>query len=313
MLLSRLGVLHHEAGDLAAAWSCLERGIALSEQLAMDSPIMYSLSFAAPTLYALGRVDDALEALRQAHQHGQQGGLADAGWCLAVEANVRLALGDLAWVQRWADTAGISIDQEPHYLHMDQYLVYARFCLRQGKLPQLRLWLDRLESFAHARGLVRWLLTIHILHATAADREGDSAAAHEHLAQAVRLAAPEDYFQAFLEEDARVLALLLPVRHEAPDFVDRLLGAAAGSPAPVPQTQTAAVGRRGPQPLIEPLSDRELEVLALVAAGLSNREIAGRLFIAVGTVKRHMNNIYGKLHVRRRTEAVARARDLGLL
>ena len=67
------------------------------------------------------------------------------------------------------------------------------------------------------------------------------------------------------------------------------------------------------QPLVEPLSERELEVLGLIAAGLTNREIAGRLFITVGTVKRHINNIYGKLQVHHRAEAVARARDLGLL
>ena len=68
-----------------------------------------------------------------------------------------------------------------------------------------------------------------------------------------------------------------------------------------------------PQPLVDPLSERELEVLELVAAGLTNREIAHRLFITVGTVKRHINNIYGKLEARHRAEAVAHARDLGLL
>jgi NarL family two-component system response regulator LiaR len=67
------------------------------------------------------------------------------------------------------------------------------------------------------------------------------------------------------------------------------------------------------QPLAEPLSERELEVLELIAAGLTNPEIADQLFIAVGTVKRHINNIYGKLQVRHRAEAIARARDLGLL
>ncbi|MBP6473404.1 MAG: response regulator transcription factor [Chloroflexi bacterium] len=67
------------------------------------------------------------------------------------------------------------------------------------------------------------------------------------------------------------------------------------------------------QPLVEPLSERELEVLQLVAEGLSNREIAERLFVALSTVKGHNRVIYGKLNVSRRTEAVARARELGLL
>ena len=74
----------------------------------------------------------------------------------------------------------------------------------------------------------------------------------------------------------------------------------------------AQAGRHA-QPLIEPLSERELEVLHLVAQGLSNREISERLFIALNTVKGHNRNIFGKLEVQRRTEAVARARELGLL
>ena len=78
-------------------------------------------------------------------------------------------------------------------------------------------------------------------------------------------------------------------------------------------THEPAAPHPTPQPLVDPLSERELEVLRLVAAGLTNREIAHRLFITVGTVKRHINNIYGKLEARHRAEAVARARDLGLL
>jgi NarL family two-component system response regulator LiaR len=78
-------------------------------------------------------------------------------------------------------------------------------------------------------------------------------------------------------------------------------------------TSKPAIPQPAAQPLAEPLSERELEVLALVAQGLTNAEIAARLFIAHGTVKRHINNIYGKLQVRHRAEAIARARDLGLL
>ena len=78
-------------------------------------------------------------------------------------------------------------------------------------------------------------------------------------------------------------------------------------------TQESATPKQAAQPLAEPLSGRELEVLDLIAQGFTNREIADRLYITVGTVKRHINNIYGKLQVHHRTEAVARARDIGLL
>ncbi len=77
--------------------------------------------------------------------------------------------------------------------------------------------------------------------------------------------------------------------------------------------EARAIPQRAAQPLAEPLSERELEVLDLIAAGLTNPEIAGRLFIATGTVKRHINNIYGKLDVRHRAEAIARGRELGLV
>jgi len=105
-------------------------------------------------------------------------------------------------------------------------------------------------------------------------------------------------------EDERIIPLLADVRDVAPSFVDQLLDGAAIA---TPQQEIAA------RPLIEPLSERELEVLGLIAAGLSNREIAQELVIALGTVKRHINNIYGKLSVHRRTEAVAVSRDLGLI
>jgi LuxR family maltose regulon positive regulatory protein len=308
MLLSRLGALHHEANELEQAWECLERGMALSEQLAMDGPITYSLSFAAPTLHALGKADEALEALRKAHQHASRSGLADADWCLALEANVRLNQGDVAAVERWAREAGVSTGETLQYLRIGLYTVYARLLLLQERVSEVRGWLEHLEGFARERGLIRWSITIHVLQALAADREGDARATGDALRQAVRVAAPEGYIRAFVDEGPRVRALLPSVRQEAPRFVDRVLRAGTeGMQTRAPGTEAAE------QVLFEPLSERELEVLSLIADGLTNREIAERLFIAVGTVKRHINNLYGKMQVRRRTEAVARGREIGLL
>jgi LuxR family maltose regulon positive regulatory protein len=94
-----------------------------------------------------------------------------------------------------------------------------------------------------------------------------------------------------------------------PDYCDKLLAAFEAED----QGSEEEPNLPNAQPLIEPLSPRELEVLQLIAQGLSNREISERLFLALSTVKRHNGNIYGKLQVNRRTEAVARARELSLL
>jgi LuxR family maltose regulon positive regulatory protein len=95
-----------------------------------------------------------------------------------------------------------------------------------------------------------------------------------------------------------------------PDYIRKLLTAWE---AEQQQSENTSSPPPPAQPLIEPLSERELEVLRLVAAGLSNQEISERLFLALGTVKGHNLKIFGKLGVQRRTEAIARARELGLL
>ncbi len=134
------------------------------------------------------------------------------------------------------------------------------------------------------------------------------------LERALTMAEPEGYVRTFVDEGAPMAALLrraAPRGVAAPAYVSKLLDA-LDAEAPM---------RRGPtgpaspvaQPLEESLSERELEVLRLVAAGLSNRDIAQELVLATGTVKKHTNNIFTKLGVRNRTQAVAQARELGLL
>jgi len=123
--------------------------------------------------------------------------------------------------------------------------------------------------------------------------------------KALDLAAPEDYRRAFLDEGLAIVGLLPQVRHLAPGFVSQVLEAASekdGGP-PIPQTQA----------LVEPLSERELEILRLIAAGRSNPEIAELLYLSLNTVKWHAKNLYGKLQVGSRIEAVTRAQELELL
>ncbi len=304
LLFSRLGLLHYEANQLELARRYAEKGKALADQLGLGSPQTLALGVLGPILYAQGEANAALQALQRAHRLATREALGETGWLLASEANMRLKEDDLPFAQRWTVTAGLSLDDIPQYLRIEEHVAYGRLLLAQGRLPDAGRWLDRLERFTQERALYRWLITVHILQALTAERLGDSPSARGYLARALEMAASQDYYRPFLDEDTQVMALLPTVRHTAPAFVDQLL-AYAGVTKP---------GRDTPvQPLVEPLSKRELEVLGLIAAGLTNAEIAQKLFIAVGTVKRHVNHIYGKLDVGSRTQAIAKAREIRLL
>ena len=149
------------------------------------------------------------------------------------------------------------------------------------------------------------MIEILVLQALAHEAQGDTSSALVPLERALALAEPEGYLRIFVDEGPPMADLLEEAAKQGttPSYV-RQLWAAFGK----------AEGRgSGAQPLIEPLSQRELEVLELVAQGLSNREISERLFVALNTVKGHNRRIFGKLGVQRRTKAVARARELGLL
>jgi LuxR family transcriptional regulator, maltose regulon positive regulatory protein len=304
LLSSRLGILHYEANQLDTASQHFDRGRALGQQLGSDAGLLFTTAYTAPVLHARGETNAALEHLQTARQLARQTDVTDAGWILALEVNIRLQQSDLAGALRSFETAGLSPDNAPEYLRMEQHLAYARLLLAQDRLVEARRLLAHLEQFVSERGLYRWLITIHLLLALAAERTGDQAVARDQVAEALRVAAPENYIRAFLDEDMRVCALLREVRRKAPQFVDQVL-AHAGAADSLPQAKRPS--------LVEPLSARELEVLRLIVAGLSNPEIAQELVISIGTVKRHINHIYGKLDAQSRTQAVAKARVLGLL
>ncbi len=158
------------------------------------------------------------------------------------------------------------------------------------------------------------VIEILVLQALAHEARGDIPAALVPLERALRLAEPEGYVRIFVDE-GRPMAQLLSeaaARRITPDYMGKLL-AAFEAEGLIDSDESPRLTPPASQPLVEPISDRELEVLQLIAQGLSNREISERLFLALITVKGHNRNIFRKLQVRRRTEAVARARELGLL
>jgi LuxR family transcriptional regulator, maltose regulon positive regulatory protein len=233
----------------------------------------------------------------------------------ARRARLLLAQGEVSAAARWAATRGLGVEDEPSYLREHEYLVQARVLLAEGKPEEARLLLERLLVAAEAGGRTGSEMEILALQALALWAENRKELAVNTLTQALALAEPEDYVRTFVDEGAAMGGLLSAVlRARQRGHLD----AASRVPARYLAMLLAAVAKEVRTPpageqLTELLSERELEVLAHIAAGESNQEIAGTLFVSTSTVKTHINNLYRKLNVSSRTQAVARAREMGIL
>ena len=301
-----LGLIYYDLNELAHAQEHLVQGLELGRQLGPTSGAMQAVFTLARIQHLMGETETALATVASACRAASQLNLAQANvFVAAYEADFQLTLGNVQAAARWAETAGVLLTDSPVFIREAEYFTYARLLLAQNRPADAQTLLANLERYARSGGFVRSLITVCILQALAQQALGQKEQALARLEEAVRLAAPEGYRRAFLDEGQAVLALLPRVRHLAPNFVGDLLGGAP--PEPV-RDRPAFM----PPPLVEPLSERELEVLGLVAEGLSNREIADKLFLSVGTVKTHIHNIYGKLGVTGRPQAIVRARELNL-
>ena len=188
----------------------------------------------------------------------------------------------------------------------------ARVHLAQGNASAALTVLEPLPRNAEANHCADELLKVMVLQAVALYTNGEKGKAVLLLGDVLALAEPGGFIRLFVDEGALMKQLLAEamVQGITPDYTARLLAKFDGKEQTIPsgnQTQCPA------QPLIEPLSLREMEILQLISQGLSNREISERLFLALDTVKGHNRRIFDKLQVQRRTEAVARAHELDLV
>ena len=196
----------------------------------------------------------------------------------------------------------------------------ARVLLAEGRTDEAFDSLEGLLSEARSSGMAAYEMELLVLLALASERSGETGRAMDHLKAALALAEPEGFVRVFVDEGPPMAALLRSlIQHPTNGGVQ---ASPNGSPDGYAGTllerfalEAPRAGNRGeaPAPGIEPLSDRETEVLALVADGRTNSQIAGELYLSVGTVKAHVHHIFGKLLVRNRSQAVARARELHLL
>jgi LuxR family maltose regulon positive regulatory protein len=233
-------------------------------------------------------------------------------------AKLWISQGKIYEADHWAREHSLESDSEISYRRLTESLSFARLLLEQGKLDEMDGLLDRLLHLAESSGLNGRVIEILMLQALALIAQGKIRLAGDTLERAVALAGPEGYLRLFLDEGERMKKLLqeyLRRQTSEPDGIDHTY--AAGLLAILSHREDGGTRSQFQTPtsgaLVEPLSERELEILRLVAEGLSNREIAQQSYISTGTVKVHLKHIFRKLEVDNRTEAAARARQLNLI
>jgi LuxR family transcriptional regulator, maltose regulon positive regulatory protein len=347
-----VGDIWREWNELDTAQEYLEQGRAIiEEKTTADAPIIaLGYTSLARLLQARGEYSQAFALLEQyaylARQRPFLPYLLAQG--AAVQAHIALAQGNLRAAIHWADGCSLSVNEDLSYLYEREYLTLARVRIAQGRanpsgpfVDDALVLLERLLVDAQAKARIHSVIEILVLKALALEVHGDLPAALDTLKHALTLAEAEGYVRIFLDEGAPLVGLLLQVGEadpSLPGYVQTLLAHQKvicgniplsshdnGRSRRQPLVEPLKVASSNPpvssldndrsrqQPLVEPLSERELEVVQLMGDGASNEEIADHLVIALGTAKRHVSNILAKLAVSNRTQAVARARERGLL
>jgi LuxR family transcriptional regulator, maltose regulon positive regulatory protein len=327
-----LSELYHEQGDLEAAMQHLLRSDKLGEQAALPDWRFRLCRAQARFKEAQGDLAAALALLDEAERHYYRTPVPDVRPLAALKARVWLAQGRLREAQRWAHEQGLSVDDGLSFLHEFEHITLARVLIAEytrdrtdRAIHEATQLLERLEQAAEADGRVGSAIEIGILQALAHHAQGSLAPALVALEHTLRLAEPEGYVRIFADEGPAMARLLSAAHGMMPEYIGKLLAAFSIRDKETKRQGDTEQGRfaQGSVPLspglplsvslVEPLSARELEVLQLIAQGFSNGQISAQLFLALSTVKGHNQRIFDKLQVQSRTEAVARARELGLL
>jgi LuxR family maltose regulon positive regulatory protein len=311
----------YERDELDAALDHATRAVALCRQLAYTPPLATGLAVVARIRQVQGDAAGAREAIGEAAQAGPSPQVVPLlNPVPSQRARLLLAQGDAGAAAQWAAAAGLGPGDEPDYPREPAYLVLARVLLAHNDPGSALTLLGRLAGAAASQGRTGSIIEIQALRALALAACGDHPSALGALTEALTLARPQSYVRVFADEGAPMRALLaqLPAARPGPQHAGGRTGPgylaallrACGPADGVPPQRRAAAAAPG---LAEPLTGRELEVLRLLAAGRSNQRIAHDLVVALDTVKKHVTHVLGKLGAANRTEAVARARDLGLI
>ncbi len=297
------GRLLYEWNDLDGAAQSLESCLEMGRTWASADMVLMGLIYLAHVRFAQGNTDAVRGLLDQIEPASRQHVVAPSTLNVVHAYQTRLWLrqNQLAAARRWALEYEARRDENVlPFLRPIEEATWVRVLIAQGQAARAMTVLEPLIQSTESAGQVDHLIELLTLQAWAFAAQGLTAQAEASLVHALTLAEPNGYIRTFLDAGAPVLTLLNSLAPRS-NYARQLLA-----------TRTSVV-TQDQSGLIEPLSDRELVVLRLIADGLSNAEIAAQLVVATSTIKTHINNLYGKLNVRSRTQAIARARELHLL
>ncbi len=304
----RLAAVYLEWRKLAQAAEEMAAGLALIREGGIGYNALLDHCMQVRLQQALGNDEEALAILHQAELifHQNPSHIA-AVQLTACAVQFWLNAGNVATAASWIDDQPLTgtlsqLTNLPIIVREVQQISLARVRLAQRRPDAVLVIYDQLHDRALSAGRLARVIEIGLVAALAYEMKGETAVALDVLSQTLTLTRPEGYVQIFVESGAPMLQLLRQLTgSNQTDYTQALLRA---FPDDMQSVSSA---------LVEPLSPRELEVLQLIAAGLTNKQITAELIISLNTVKKHTTHIYSKLGVNSRTQAIARARELHLV
>lgn len=311
--------LLYEWNDLDAAFTHIKQGLALIQFWSKADDIALAYTIYSQIQQAQGNTAAAAETIEKASQLIQASGVFSEAHNAVMTTRVRqqLAQGNSLAVSRWSESHRIDFDSSDELRFENELanVMLVRVCMAQGKMDEALVRLSRLEANAQLDKRMGRLIEIKILKALALQKMENAEQALTLVESILALAEPERYVRVFLNEGHAMQMLIAQWlaragTHPHRDYAVHLLSQFDAEQHPM--TTTKEVHSTNDS-LVEPLTDRELEVLHIMALGKTNQEIAQQLIVARGTVKAHTAAIYRKLDAANRTEAVDRARKLGIL
>jgi LuxR family maltose regulon positive regulatory protein len=321
---TRLSAVLRERNEMDAAVFHAEKGLEISKQWGQADVLVYGFIEKARTLQVLGNEQAARELFHEARIVAFKVSPWFGSLLECWESQLYLIQGDRKQPNRWVQKYGLKYDDRFEFSREAEYRVLARFLIAEGKaennsnqIDQAILLLDRLIDMEESAGAASALIEVFMLKAVALMHVGNQSEALSIFGRGLYLGEAERYVRSFLDEGPVIAELLLLAKAKgiAIDYINflyRELGDEIGMDklGVEPDASHSEFVHLG---LVEPLSERELQVLRLMDSELSSPEIADELVIAVSTVRSHIKNIYSKLGVHSRYEAVEKAHVMDII